>query len=49
MLGALSALGAAYAGERLRVTGARKGILDPILGILEDRLVYTIEARLLRG
>ncbi len=48
VLGALSALGAAYAGEGLRAAGTRKGIPDPILGTLEDRAVLTIGTRLLR-
>ena len=48
ILGALSALAGAYAGERFRAVGARKGVPDPILGLLEDRLVYTIGKRLLR-
>lgn len=47
-LGALSALGAAYAGEGLRAAGARKGIPDPILGTLEDKAILTIGTRLLR-
>jgi uncharacterized membrane protein len=48
ILGALSAFAAAYAGERLRVIGAQRGIPDPILGILEDRFVLTLGTRLLR-
>ncbi|MCA1727845.1 MAG: DUF4126 family protein [Actinobacteria bacterium] len=48
VLGALSALGAAYAGEGIRSAGARNGIPYPILGALEDRLVYTFGTRLLR-
>ena len=48
VLGALSALGAAYAGEGLRAAGTRKGIPDPILGTLEDRAILTIGTRLLR-
>jgi uncharacterized membrane protein len=47
VLGALSALAAAYAGERLRSAGARKGIPDPILATLEDRLVLTLGRRIL--
>jgi uncharacterized membrane protein len=48
ILGALSAFAAAYAGERLRTTGVRRGIPDPILGVLEDRFVLTLGTRLLR-
>ena len=48
VLGALSALGAAYAGEGLRAAGTRKGIPDPILGTLEDRAILTIGTRILR-
>lgn len=48
VLGALSAFGAAYAGEGIRTAGARKGIPDPILGALEDMLVYALGTRLLR-
>jgi uncharacterized membrane protein len=48
ILGALSAFAAAHAGERLRAIGAQRGIPDPILGILEDRLVLTLGKRLLR-
>ncbi len=48
MLGALSALATAYAGEKLRATGAQKGIPDPILGILEDRGILILGTRLLR-
>lgn len=47
VLGALSALAAAYAGEGLRSAGARKGIPDPILATLEDRLVLTLGRRIL--
>ncbi len=47
VLGALSALAAAYAGEGLRSAGARKGIPDPILAVLEDRLVLTLGRRIL--
>jgi uncharacterized membrane protein len=47
ILGALSALAAAYAGEGLRSAGVRKGIPDPILATLEDRLVLTLGTRLL--
>ncbi len=47
VLGALSALAAAYVGEGLRATGARKGIPDPILGTLEDRAVLALGTRLL--
>jgi uncharacterized membrane protein len=48
ILGALSAFAAAYTGERLRATGVRRGIPDPILGVLEDRFVLTLGTRLLR-
>lgn len=48
ILGALSALAAAYGGERLRALGVQKGIPDPILGILEDRLVLALGRRILR-
>ena len=48
ILGALSALAAAYAGERLRATGVQKGIPDPILGTLEDRIVLALGRRVLR-
>ena len=48
ILGALSAFAAAYAGERLRAMGVQRGIPHPILGILEDRFVLTLGARLLR-
>jgi uncharacterized membrane protein len=48
ILGALSAFAAAYTGERLRTTGVRRGIPDPILGVLEDRFVLTLGTRLLR-
>ncbi len=48
VLGALSAFAATYAGEKLRAMGAQRGIPDPILGILEDRLVLALGARLLR-
>ena len=48
ILGALSALAAAYAGEKLRSEGARKGIPDPLLATLEDRLVLSLGTRLLR-
>lgn len=48
ILGALSALATAYAGEKLRSEGARKGIPDPLLATLEDRLVLSLGTRLLR-
>ncbi len=48
VLGALSALATAYAGEKLRLEGARKGIPDPLLATLEDRLVLSLGTRLLR-
>lgn len=48
VLGALSAFGAAYAGEGLRTAGTRKGIPGPILGTLEDRAILTLGTRLLR-
>ena len=48
ILGALSALAAAYAGERLRAAGVQKGIPDPILGTLEDRFVLALGRRVLR-
>ena len=48
ILGALSALATAYAGEQLRTEGARKGIPDPLLATLEDRLVLSLGTRLLR-
>jgi uncharacterized membrane protein len=49
ILGALSAFAAAHAGERLRAAGVRKGIPDPILGALEDRIVLALGRRVLRG
>ena len=49
VLGILSAIAAAYAGERLRVEGARRfGAPDPALALLEDRLVLSLGPRLLR-
>ncbi len=48
ILGALSALAAAYAGEKLRSEGSRKGIPDPLLALLEDRLVLSLGTRLLQ-
>jgi uncharacterized membrane protein len=49
ILGALSAFAAVHAGERLRAMGVRRGIPDPILGVLEDRLAITLGTRLLWG
>ncbi len=48
ILGALSAFAAAHAGERLRAMGVQKGIPDPILGTLEDRIVLVLGRRILR-
>ncbi|MDQ3286378.1 MAG: DUF4126 family protein [Actinomycetota bacterium] len=48
ILGALSAFTAAYTGEKLRAMGVQRGIPDPILGILEDRLAISLGTRLLR-
>ncbi len=48
ILGTLSALAAAYAGEKLRLEGTRKGIPDPLLATLEDRLVLSLGTRLLQ-
>ncbi len=48
ILGALSALAAAYAGEKARTEGARKGIPDPLLAILEDILVLSLGTHFLR-
>ena len=48
ILGALSALAAAYAGEKIRSEGTKKGIPDPLLASLEDRLVLSLGTRLLR-
>ncbi len=48
ILGALSALAAAYTGEKLRSEGTRKGIPDPLLASLEDRLVLSLGTRLLQ-
>lgn len=48
ILGALSAFAAAHAGERLRATGVQKGIPDPILGTLEDKIVLALGRRVLR-
>ncbi|CAA9437096.1 MAG: hypothetical protein AVDCRST_MAG37-1044 [uncultured Rubrobacteraceae bacterium] len=48
ILGVLSALAAAYAGEKVRSAGTRKGIPDPLLATLEDRLVLSLGKRLLR-
>ena len=49
VLGALSALAGAYAGEHLRLLGAeRLGIPDPVVALLEDGVVLFGAARLLR-
>lgn len=49
LLGALSAVGAAYAGENLRAQGTRRlGAPDPVLALLEDGLVLYLGTRLLR-
>ena len=48
ILGALSAFAAAYTGEKLRAMGVQRGIPDPILGVLEDRLAIALGTRLLR-
>ena len=49
VLGAAAALGAAYAGESLRVQAAQRlGVLDPFVALLEDGLVLLAGARLLR-
>jgi uncharacterized membrane protein len=48
ILGALSAFAAAHAGERLRAAGVQKGIPDPILGTLEDKIVLALGRRVLR-
>ncbi len=48
-LGALSAVAAAYAGEKLRVRGTEKlGVPDPILALLEDGIVLFGGSYLLR-
>ncbi len=48
-LGALSAVAAAYTGEKLRVSGTENlGIPNPILGLLEDGIVLFGGTRLLR-
>ncbi len=48
LLGALSAMAAAYAGENLRVQGAEKlGVPNPVLALLEDGLVLYLGKRLL--
>ena len=48
-LGALSAVAAAYAGEKLRVRGTEKlGVPDPILALLEDSIALFGGTRLLR-
>jgi uncharacterized membrane protein len=49
VLGAVSALVGAYAGERLRLQGAEQlGIPDPMVALLEDGIVLFGAARLLR-
>jgi uncharacterized membrane protein len=49
VLGAVSALAGAYAGEHLRLLGAeRLGIPDPVVALLEDGVVLFGAARLLR-
>jgi uncharacterized membrane protein len=48
-LGALSAIAAAYVGEKLRVKGTEKlGVPDPVLGLLEDGIVLFAGTHLLR-
>ena len=48
-LGALSAVAAAYAGEKFRVRGTEKlGVPDPILALLEDGIVLLGGSYLLR-
>ena len=49
LLGALSAVAGAYAGENLRSQGAHKlGVPDPVLALLEDGLVLAVGTQLLR-
>jgi len=48
ILGVICAVIAAYTGEGFRSLGARKGIPDPILATLEDRVVLTLGKRILR-
>ena len=49
VLGAVSALMGAYAGERLRLLGTQKlGVPDTLLALLEDGVVLFGAARLLR-
>jgi uncharacterized membrane protein len=49
VLGAVSALAGAYAGERLRLLGAEQlGIPDPVVALLEDGVVLFGAARLLQ-
>lgn len=49
LLGALSAVTAAYAGEKLRARGVEKlGMPDPVLALLEDSVVLYLGTRLLR-
>ena len=50
LLGALSAVVAAYAGENLRSQGVQKlGAPDPVLALLEDGLVLLAGRRILGG
>jgi uncharacterized membrane protein len=50
VLGTLSAVAAAHAGEKLRAVGTEKlGLPDPILGLLEDGIVLFGGTRLLRN
>jgi uncharacterized membrane protein len=49
LLGALSAVAAAFAGENLRTQGAQRlGVPDLVLALLEDGLVLVAGTRLLR-
>jgi uncharacterized membrane protein len=49
VLGALSAVAAAYSGEKLRAKGAENlGVPDPVLALLEDSVVLFGGSRLLR-
>ena len=48
-LGAVAALAAAYAGERLRARAAQMfGLPDPAVALIEDGIVLIVGARLLR-
>lgn len=50
LLGALSAVAAAFAGANLRAQGGQRlGVPDPILALLEDGLVLVAGTRLLRS